>query len=153
MRRIITIKLFLSFLVCIISSPDAYGQENESGVLSVFWVKGSDVDSTKINHEAVDLGLSVKWASCNVGASSPEEFGAYYAWGEQFLICKNKYDWKDYWWCKGTNRTLNKYCTSEEFGVVDNKLSLELDDDIAHSEWKGNWRLPTVNEVKELKVN
>ena len=56
--------------------------------------------------EAVDLGLSVLWASCNVGAESPEEYGGYYAWGE--IEEKAEYDWSTYKWCDGDYDALTK---------------------------------------------
>ena len=99
--------------------------------------------------EAVDLGLSVKWADCNVGASSPEDFGGYYAWGE--VEGKSDYSWKTYKWCNGSNDTMTKYCTYSSNGVVDNKIVLESKDDVAQVEWGGDWRMPTYLEMKELK--
>ena len=67
----------------------------------------------------VDLGLSVCWAEWNVGASAPEEYGGYYAWGETEE--KSNYDWSTYKWYKGSNDTLTKYCTDGDYGTVDNK--------------------------------
>lgn len=106
-------------------------------------------DEPKIEiHEAIDLGLSVKWASCNVGASSPEESGGYYAWGE--IEEKTNYDWSTYKWCKGSYDSLTKYCTNRYYGTVDNKATLDPEDDVAHVKWGGDWRMPTLNEIKEL---
>ena len=51
-------------------------------------------------HKAVDIGLSVKWATCNIGANRPEEYGGYYAWGE--TEDKSDYLWSTYKWCKGS---------------------------------------------------
>lgn len=99
-------------------------------------------------HEAVDLGLSVKWASCNVGASSPEDYGGYYAWGETEE--KTDYDWSTYKWCKGHFDSLTKYCTNRIYGTVDNKTTLDPEDDVAHVKWGGDWRMPTLTEIKEL---
>ncbi len=101
--------------------------------------------------EAVDLGLSVKWATCNVGASSPEEYGGYYAWGETEE--KSYYDWSSYKYCKGSFDTLTKYCTSSRYGTVDNKTVLEPEDDVAHVKWGGSWRMPTEDEIRELTDN
>ena len=97
---------------------------------------------------AVDLGLSVKWASCNVGASSPEEYGGYYAWGETEE--KSNYNEKYYKWCNGSVTTFTKYCTDSYNGTVDNKTILELEDDVAHMKWGENWRMPTSREFDEL---
>ena len=63
--------------------------------------------------EAVDLGLSVMWATCNVGASSPEDYGDYFAWGE--TQPKENYDWTTYKYCKGTNKAMTKYCTNSGY--------------------------------------
>ena len=100
--------------------------------------------------EAVDLGLSVKWASCNVGAESPEEYGGYYAWGETEE--KTDYSWSTYEWCNGSSTTLTKYCTSSSYCTVDNKTTLDPEDDVAHVKWRGNWRMPTKAEQDELRT-
>ena len=99
-------------------------------------------------HEYVDLGLSVKWATCNVGATKPEEYGDYFAWGE--TQPKDYYDWSTYKWCNGSSTTLTKYCTSSRYGTVDNKTTLELSDDAARTNWGGSWRMPTDAEITEL---
>ena len=99
----------------------------------------------------VDLGLSVKWATCNVGASSPEEYGDYYAWGE--TEAKSTYDWGTYKWCKGSQYTMTKYCTDSNYGTVDNKTVLESSDDVAQVKWGGSWRMPTDAEMTELREN
>ena len=101
--------------------------------------------------QAVDLGLSVRWASWNIGASTPEEYGAYFAWGE---TDKNEiYNWSTYKWCNGSSTTLTKYNTKTENGIVDNKTTLDLEDDAAHVNWGGSWRMPTQTEVDELIYN
>lgn len=101
--------------------------------------------------EAVDLGLSVKWASFNLGASSPEEYGDYYAWGE--TESKEDYSWATYKWCKGDYNTMTKYCNSSEYGYnafTDTKTVLDLEDDAARANWGGTWRMPTDSEWTEL---
>ena len=102
-------------------------------------------------HEAIDLGLpsGIKWATCNVGANSPEEYGGYYAWGETEE--KSYYDWSTYKWCNGIRNTITKYCTSSDFGTVDNKTVLDPEDDVAHVKWGGSWRMPTKAEQDELR--
>ncbi len=80
-------------------------------------------------HEFVDLGLSVKWATMNVGASSPEGLGFYFAWGETNL--KGKY-------------------SIENYTFKDNPTILSLSDDAAHVNWGGDWRMPTQEEFNEL---
>ena len=102
--------------------------------------------------DAVDLGLSVKWASWNVGASAPEDFGDYFAWGE--TDPKWDYDWATYKWCRGSREnTLSKYNTNSTYGTVDNKTVLEMEDDAARVNWGGSWRVPTVDEIYELFTN
>ena len=103
------------------------------------------------NHEYVDLGLSVKWATCNVGANAPEEYGDYFAWGE--TQPKTTYDWSTYKWCNGSYDTQTKYCTDSYYGTVDNKTQLELSDDAARANWGGSWRMPTTEEQQELINN
>ena len=104
-------------------------------------------------HEYVDLGLpsGLKWATCNVGATEPEEFGGYYAWGETEE--KSNYDWKTYKWCNGSSTTMTKYCTNSDNGTVDNKTVLDPEDDVAHVKWGGSWRMPTKAEQDELRKN
>ena len=105
--------------------------------------------SVNNGHEYVDLGLSVKWATMNVGANVPEEYGDYFAWGE--TEPKDYSDWETYKWCKGSYNTMTKYCTDSKYGTVDNKTVLELSDDAAHANWGGTWRMPTLDEIKELR--
>ena len=103
-------------------------------------------------HEYVDLGLSVKWATCNVGATRPEEYGCYYAWGETEE--KNKFYWTTYkWWCNGSYYKVTKYCANSSYGTVDNKTVLDPEDDVAHVKWGGSWRMPTRAEQDELREN
>lgn len=108
--------------------------------------------------EAVDLGLSVKWASWNVGASAPEEYGEYFAWGatEPSLW---EYDWGacpfrtsgDYESWKH-NVKFSKYNTSSDYGPIDNYIELEPGDDAASVNWGGSWRMPTDTEWTELRT-
>ena len=100
--------------------------------------------------EAVDLGLSVKWASWNVGASTAEGYGAYFAWGE--ITPKWEYDWSSYKWFNGSGNTLTKYNTNSSYGTVDNKTVLDPVDDAAHVNWGGSWRMPTNAEWTELRT-
>ncbi len=86
-----------------------------------------------INHVSVDLGMSVKWAECNVGADSPEDFGDYFSWGE--LTTKNTY-------IKSNSATNG--VTLEDIGS--NPIY-----DVARAQWGGSWRLPTKTELEELK--
>ena len=108
--------------------------------------KKSDQPSS---YEYVDLGLSVKWATCNVGATKPEESGDFFAWGE--TTSKANYDWDTYAYCTGGSRyAITKYCDRADYGNVDNKTTLEMSDDAARVNWGGNWRMPTGAEIQEL---
>ena len=100
-------------------------------------------------YEYVDLGLSVKWATMNVGAEIPEDYGDYFAWGE--TAPKEVYDRSTYKWCNGSKNTLTKYNTISSYGIVDNKTQLELSDDAASVNWGGSWRIPTNTEMTELR--
>ena len=102
--------------------------------------------------EAVDMGLSVKWAPYNLGASMPEEYGDYFAWGEADSRMLNLY-WEYYSLCNGTETSLTKYNTDKDYGVVDNILRLDMADDAAHKSWGGYWRMPTKDELYELVDN
>lgn len=116
-----------------------------------------DDPSPEVEFEMVDLGLSVKWATCNLGASSPEEYGNYYAWGE--TKPKDDYSWATYKWCKCENNQLvgmTKYCLESlygYFGFSDFKAMLEPEDDAAVVAFGGKWRMPTMVEYSELIDN
>ena len=99
--------------------------------LSADLLKGIGGHTQSRGREAVDLGLSVKWATCNVGASSPEQYGDYYAWGE--TKTKNTYTDAS---CTTSGRIMGSICGS--------------DYDVAHAKWGGSWRLPTRIEMQEL---
>lgn len=94
-------------------------------------------------HEYVDLGLSVKWATCNIGANSPEEYGDYFAWGE--INSKDIYSMDNYKYANMGNLT--------KYNHIDNKTTLDFDDDAARVNWGGKWRMPSVNECMELVKN
>ncbi len=98
--------------------------------------------------EAIDLGLSVKWASFNLGATKPEESGDYYAWGE--IETKEEYNWSTYRWCEGSENTLTKYNSNNTCGILDYNNDLDHEDDVAHVKLGGNWRLPSLAEIREL---
>ena len=138
------------------------GMQYEYGAVKEFTTltSGSNPSGNSANgHEYVDLGLSVKWATCNVGANTPEEFGDYFAWGE--TQPKEVYNESTYKYYKhnGYNSVgyaeykVTKYCTDSDYGTVDNKTVLDLADDAAHANWGGEWRMPTLEEQKELFDN
>lgn len=106
------------------------------------------------DHEWVDLGLpsGTLWATCNVGASAPEEYGDYFAWGE--TAPKDYYYWNTYKWSNGDYTTLTKYCTDSSYGnngFVDNKTELDPEDDAAYVNWGSSWRMPTKEQQDELR--
>ena len=118
--------------------------------------------------ESIDLGLpsGLKWASFNLGASAPEEYGDYYAWGETEPYYSNQnpltwkegkdsgYNWPSYKWCMGSNETLIKYCTYSFFGYdgfMDGLTVLAPEDDAATNRLGREWRLPTDTEWTELR--
>ena len=101
--------------------------------------------------EYVDLGLSVKWAKWNLGATAPEESGYFFAWGE--TSPKSEYESDNYRFSE-KGKGLVKYNSKDNYGsVVDNLKQLELCDDAAHVILGGDWRMPTAKEIKELNDN
>lgn len=107
-----------------------------------------NVDSYAGAAKAVDLGLSVKWAEWNIGASCPQDFGDYYAWGE--IETKRNYSIRRYRWCKDWHTNMTKYCTNKQFGKLDGKDVLDAEDDVANVKWGGGWRIPSQHELREL---
>lgn len=142
------------------AAVDLYGPEAENGVIVYVTNSASNGDSEtnqsvlsdndKTTHEYVDLGLSVKWGTCNVGADKPEDNGNLYAWGEtevkeQYNVRTSKWGFMPF--------SLKKYNIDSEQGTVDNKTTLDFEDDVAHVTWGGNWRMPTREEMDELHDN
>lgn len=115
-----------------------------------------DIDAN--GHEYVDLGLpsGTLWATCNVGASKSEDYGDYFAWGdpvghdEEANKGNYYYQWKYYKWCNGDYRSMTKYCVNSDYGTVDNKMTLDPEDDAASVNWGGDWRMPSETEYNEL---
>ena len=105
----------------------------------------------EFNYVVLDLGLSVKWAHCNIGSTISSDYGDYFAWGE--TEPKTTYSWGTYKYCNGTSNTRTKYCTNSSYGTVDNKTTLDPEDDAACVNWGGNWRMPTWTELQELMDN
>ena len=94
-------------------------------------------------HEWVDLGLlsGLKWATMNVGAVKPEGYGDYFAWGE--TQPKSTYNWSTYF----------DSVSSKKYNNNGGKTTLDPEDDAAHVNWGGAWRMPTLDEIKELHSN
>lgn len=108
-------------------------------------------------YKAIDLGLSVKWANMNVGATAPEEAGNYYAWAwpntlELYSVvnCPWLGDWGR---SVSTYNDFKKYCTNGAYGDVDDKTQIELQDDAAYVNIDTTWRMPTLVEAQELLDN
>ena len=107
-------------------------------------------------HDYVDLGLpsGTLWAICNVGASTPEGYGSYFAWAE--TQPKGYYWWSNYQYCNGGSKTLTKYCSNSSYGYngfTDNLTTLLPEDDAATANWGDGWRIPTKGEWQELYGN
>lgn len=104
----------------------------------------------------INLGLpsGTLWAKMNVGASSPEDYGDYFAWGETqgYKEGKTSFSWNNYKWCDGTDNSINKYCTNSSYGIVDNKTELEKYDDAAYVSWGEEWHIPTYKQFDELRT-
>ena len=102
------------------------------------------------DEEAVDLGLSVKWAQRNLGAENTWDFGTYFAWGE--IEGKDNYEWATYKHGTSYNQ-LTKYVSSAGYGLdgfIDNKEVLDESDDAAAQLLGNGWRMPTPEEMQEL---
>jgi len=112
---------------------------------------------------AVDLGLpsGTKWATYNIGATKPEEYGSYFAWGE--TVAKADYSWSTYKWGTAADQ-LTRYCNNSEKGkdgytdATNPEIGRELtellpEDDAASVKWGGDWRMPTSAEISELINN
>lgn len=122
-------------------------------MLFVAFALTTSAQDQSANHEYVDLGLpsGTLWATCNVGATSPEEYGDYFAWGE--TEPKSTYDWSTYKWCNGTLNTLTNYCVESRYGnngFTEDKTELDLEDDAAFVNWGSGWRMPSLEQQKEL---
>lgn len=128
-----------------------YGNGSQS-VEKKIVLKGTGLGhgSAPDTHEYVDLGLpsGTLWATCNVGANTPEEYGGYYAWGETEE--KDYYGWNNYNLGGDYMSGFTKYCTDSELGIVDNKTQLDPEDDVVHVKWGDDWRMPTITELEEL---
>lgn len=104
-------------------------------------------------HTFVDLALpsGTKWATCNIGATNPEDFGDYFAWGE--TEPKSAYQRDTYKHYDETTGKYTKYCINADDGILDNKTILDLEDDAANVNWGGDWTVPTKENMQELIDN
>lgn len=148
--KLITLALLASVLTLYSCQKE---DQKEEPIINVTGDPDPDIpDIITVNgHDAVNLGLSVRWATCNVDASEPEQFGGYYSWGE--TETKTEYNWDNYKYCGANYYTYTKYCTQPSYGNVDYKTELDPEDDVAHVKWGEGWRMPTCEEVIELLNN
>lgn len=133
---------------------DAYGYG--TAVITCEAADGSGVKATCVvcivdPSTYVDLGLpsGTLWATYNIGASSPEEYGDYFAWGET----EGYFDGSTYKWWKGSENTITKYCTNSSYGYngfTDDKIELDIEDDAAYVNWGPAWRMPSEEQFEEL---
>ena len=117
---------------------------------------GAPNSGTLNGHDYVDLGLpsGTLWATCNVGADTPEGYGDYFAWGE--TEPKEVYTLETYKYCNGGSRQLTKYCTDASYGFegfTDGLRVLQLSDDAAAANWGDGWSMPTLEQWNELIDN
>ena len=156
MKKIFTLIAFLAVSLCTMAQSQYFyewkdGKYVQRSVSEVDSITFSLPESAEKEYRYVDLGLpsGTLWADRNVGADSPEDCGDYFAWGE--TAPKSYYDWSTYKWCKGSNDTMTKYCTNSIYGTVDNKTVLDLEDDAAYANMSPEWRMPTKDELTELR--
>ena len=126
---------------CVTDAVKKMEGKSSGNTQNVSYNNGNNTNASKpvnniINgHEYVDLGLSVKWATCNVGANLPEDYGNYYAWGET------------------TTKTEYSSSSSKTYGMSMGDIKGNSQYDAARANWGSTWRLPTKAELKELKEN
>jgi hypothetical protein len=98
-------------------------------------------------HEWVDLGLpsGIEWATCNIGATNPEDYGYYFAWGE--TEPKEVYDWSTYKWWNSSEDSFTKYW---DYNTHIGPIELYWEDDAADANWGDPWTTPSVEHLQEL---
>lgn len=133
MKNLSTLMLLLS----IIFALSACGDDKEKDEPNPVFPPQTEIQTTINGHEYVDMGLSVKWATTNIGASTPEDYGGYYAWGE--IDEKENYTQKTYKYYKG----------SSYMDIGTDICGTRYD--VAHTEWGAPWRMPTPSEFEELE--
>jgi len=162
-RFYFTIVALLATLVASAQTIKVY-EYDDNGNLNVIptFVSGKKakvVFTDEKEHEYVDLGLpsGTLWATCNVGANLPEEYGLYFAWGETTgytgdVSDGHEFKWENYKWCEGTAWSMTKYCIDSSLGTIDYKTELDPEDDAATVNWGPDWCMPT-NEQQEELIN
>lgn len=131
----------------VITASIFFMQNSNEGDAEIPPVESVMVSGTIGGHDYVDLGLpsGTLWATCNLGASKPEEYGDYFAWGE--TQPKDSYDWNTYFDTSDGGKTFSKY------NFDGGKTVLDLEDDAAYKNWGKGWRMPSQAQIAELKDN
>ena len=120
-----------------------------SNVKKVSW---REVEVSKYKFVDLDLPSKTLWATTNIGAEKPEDYGLYFQWGDAQGYEKNgqSFTWSTYKWCKASDTFLTKYNSKSSYGYVDNRTVLELEDDAAFVNWGEEWRMPSDDQLQEL---
>ncbi len=139
------------YVKCVDGSVDEYDVEH---VTELYYTETPIVDGVCVTgkeglYTYVDLDLpsGTMWATYNVGATKPTEYGDYFAWGE--TKPKKDYSWSTYKWYDGIS-SVTKYRKGLIFDA-DNKTVLDAEDDAATANWGSAWRMPTIDEIEELR--
>lgn len=147
-KKALAATMLTAAVVCAAGFVSYNGNRSQNG-------ENMNSEGTK-GHDYVDLGLpsGTLWATCNVGADTPEGYGDYFAWGE--TTPKTTYNWSNYKYANGDNEKLTKYCYMADYGnngFTDRLTVLQAGDDAATANWGKGWRTPTNEQWKELKDN
>ena len=137
----------LLFSGCDKEDPDAISMEDvNKGIHIVMGADGKE-------YQVVDLGLTSGnlWAVCNIGATSPEQTGKFFAWGE--VESKAQFGWETYRWCDGDQVSIFKYTLDTSRGSFDDKRVLDKDDEAAVAILGEDWRIPSKSDFSELVTN
>ena len=112
----------------------------------------TDIGTNAHGYSYVDLGLTsgTLWATMNVGATSEDDYGSYFQWGDTEDKRDADCGWESYKYCNGTEDSMTKYNTDSYYGTVDNKITLDLEDDAARANMEGDWRMPSLALMEEL---
>lgn len=118
------------------------------------YISGDDIIVESRDYVDLDLPSGTLWATCNLGATRPEEYkDLYYAWGETSTHPDKLYRWAEYKYCNGENNTITKYCSDSSYGLngfTDERTELEAVDDVATAKWGKDWEMPTKEQIMEL---
>lgn len=142
-----------------ISKSGVYSKSANNSIRAFLRLGDSDFEPDTLNtngYDYVDMGEAGIWATCNIGADKPEDYGLYFAWGETVGYANPAdkpmgFQWVSTKYCEdGTGSILSKYITTNRYGKIDNKTTLDLEDDAAHVIMGGNWKIPSPNDFEKL---